>query len=272
MKCYEFKLISFKHGIFDNSLDATYILHLENNGRLSNIKKQLQKIKPTKKVFIYYNKGFKTCKKNNIQNTNQDIIHSNIEIFKHSQMNQFKTILVLEDDFIFDRELVFKENIININNFIHNNHQKRLMLSLGCLPIFILPSLQKNMLYSMLSLGAHNMIYTQKFQKYVLENEKKTYTYNDWDIYSNYFSNKYIYYKPLIYQKFEETENQKNWVDILGIKKWVLKYMHLLEFQRNPKQAFKRHYQLCIIFQISLILLIIYILYYLSKRFNWFGR
>jgi len=268
MKCYEFKLISFKHGIFDNSLDATYILHLENNGRLSNIKKQLQKIKPTKKVFIYYNKGFKKCKKNNIQNTNQDIIHSNIEICKHSQKNQFKNILVLEDNFIFDRELVFKENIININNFIHINQQKRFMLSLGCLPIFITPSTQKNVNYSLLSLGIHNMIYTQKFQKYILENEKKIYMYGDWDNYSNYFSNKYIYYKPLIYQRFEETENQKNWVDILYIKKLTLKYLAMLEFQKNPKQAFKRHYQLCIFFQISLLLLIIYLIYLFIKRFN----
>ena len=268
MKCYEFKLISFKHGIFDNSLDATYILHLENNGRLSNIKKQLQKIKPTKKVFIYYNKGFKTCKKNNIQNTNQDIIHSNIEIFKHSQMNQFKTILVLEDDFIFDRELVFKENIININNFIHNNQQKRLMLSLGCIPVFICPSMHKNVNYSLLSLGDYNMIYTQKLQKYILENEKKIYKYGDWYNYTNYFSNKYIYYKPLIYQRFEETKNQRNWVDILYIKKLTLKYLAMLEFQNNPKQAFKRHYQLCIFFQIILVVLIIYSLYLLNKRFN----
>ena len=62
MKCYEFKLISFKHGIFDNSLDATYILHLENNGRLSNIKKQLQKIQVSE-IYDWFKEQIKKYRK-----------------------------------------------------------------------------------------------------------------------------------------------------------------------------------------------------------------
>ena len=90
MSCYQFKEIHFRKGIFDPSIDATYILHLEGNGRLSNIQKQLQKIKPTQKVFLYINKGFKKCKKDlPVQKTNFDIIHSNLQIMKHEK-NMFQ--------------------------------------------------------------------------------------------------------------------------------------------------------------------------------------
>lgn len=266
MKCFEIKTISFKHGIFDNCVDATYIIYLGNKVGIANIKKQLQKIKPTKKVFIYHNKELINCQKNiHEQNTNHNIIHNNIEIFKHSKKNKFKNILVLKDNFIFDRELIFKENLISINNFIHKNYQKKFMLSLGCLPILILPSTNKNMIYSIFSLGENNMIYSDKFQKYVLENENKIYTYNNWDLYLNYISNKYIFHKPLIYQKFQEIENQSNWRNILGMNKLVLIYVYLLKIQKNPKQAFKRHYQICILFNLSILIILIYIIYLLLK-------
>ena len=53
MKCFNFKELNFKYGLFDNSLDCSYIIHLEGNtNRLNNIKKKLNKFKPTKKLFI----------------------------------------------------------------------------------------------------------------------------------------------------------------------------------------------------------------------------
>jgi len=48
--CYNYNEINFEKGFLDDSVDATYILHLEGNGRLSNIYEQLQTFHPTKKV------------------------------------------------------------------------------------------------------------------------------------------------------------------------------------------------------------------------------
>ena len=62
-RCYDIKKITYKSGILDNSIDATYIIHLKDNGRLEHIQEQLKLYQPTKIVYIAYNKGFKKCEK-----------------------------------------------------------------------------------------------------------------------------------------------------------------------------------------------------------------
>ena len=65
MNCYTFKKIQFKKGIYDDSIDATYIITMEDSiDRHKNINEQLKNIHPTKIVYIVFNKGFKKCEKN----------------------------------------------------------------------------------------------------------------------------------------------------------------------------------------------------------------
>ena len=52
MKCYKLKKKTYDKGIMDDSVDATYILHLEGNGRIQSIKDQLKKYQPTKTIYI----------------------------------------------------------------------------------------------------------------------------------------------------------------------------------------------------------------------------
>ena len=61
-KCYSFKKLVFEQGIFDKSVDATYILHLEGNGRYDDIIKQINMYPTTQNVYILMNPGFKKCK------------------------------------------------------------------------------------------------------------------------------------------------------------------------------------------------------------------
>ena len=61
--CYKFKKIIFNDSIFENTIDATYIIHLENNKRLNHIINQLSIYQPTKIVYIVFNKGYKKCNK-----------------------------------------------------------------------------------------------------------------------------------------------------------------------------------------------------------------
>ena len=168
MKCFSFKELNFKNGIFDHSIDCSYIIHLEDNtNRLKNIKIQLNKFKPTRKIFIYNNKGFKKCKKNLYkQKTNYDIIHSYIEIFKHAQLNNYNNIFIFEDDFILDR-LFLKEDINNINNFCIENKHKKFTLSLGILPVLYYP---KNYYFKNILLGVsmHNTIFSKNIRDYIL--------------------------------------------------------------------------------------------------------
>jgi hypothetical protein len=58
-ECYTFKKITYQKGIYDESVDATYIIHLKDNGRIDHIYEQLTMYHPTKVVYIVYNLGFK---------------------------------------------------------------------------------------------------------------------------------------------------------------------------------------------------------------------
>ena len=51
--CYKIKTIYNTNGLFDYSIDATYIIYLEGNiKRLKNIQEQLNNISPSKKIHI----------------------------------------------------------------------------------------------------------------------------------------------------------------------------------------------------------------------------
>lgn len=265
MKCFSFKELNFKNGIFNESIDCSYIIHLEDNkNRLKNIKIQLNKFKPNNKIFIYNNKGFKKCEKKLYkQQTNFDIIHSYIEIFKHAKLNNYNNIFIFEDDFIFDR-LFLKEDIIKINDFCNENKHKYFTLSLGILPIIYYP---KNYYFKKVLLGVsmHNTIYSKDTRNYLLNKVDLINKVGDWDVFNNTLLCRYFYYKPLIYQRFEDTENRKNWPLYDVIKYFAIKYIKFIDFNFHPKRAFYIHYKLSMIFNIFLVLLIISIIYFVNK-------
>ena len=261
MKCFSFKELKFKYGIFDESVDCTYIIHLEKNTqRLKNIKIQLHKYAPSKKIYIYNNKGFKKCKKNLYkQKSNYDIIHSYLEIFKHAHSKKYNNILVLEDDFILDR-IILHEDINNINKFCLKNKQEYFNLSMGTVPLLFYP-INKHFNKPIINFGVHNTIYSKKMRINLLNNEKYIYKVGDWDVYNNLIKNRYFYYKPLIYQRFEETENQKNWPLFICFKYICLKYIKYMNFKNNPKKAFELHYKISFGISLLLFLFIIFIIY-----------
>ena len=59
--CYHFEKHSYNDGCLSESVDATYIIHLEGNGRLLKIKQQLEKYHPSYTTYILFNKGYKKC-------------------------------------------------------------------------------------------------------------------------------------------------------------------------------------------------------------------
>ena len=65
MSCYRFLKVTDHDSddILFELLDATYIIHLFNNGRYPSIMTQLTLYKPSKNTFIVVNKGYKKCTK-----------------------------------------------------------------------------------------------------------------------------------------------------------------------------------------------------------------
>ena len=117
---YSFELIQNTNSIFDNDIiNATYIIYLEGNGRLDHIKNQITKFKTTSHIYILHNKGYKKAKKQDYINIPPlDLVDTYLTIFKHSKNNNFKNILIFEDDFICDEKLNDKNISSEITQFI----------------------------------------------------------------------------------------------------------------------------------------------------------
>lgn len=206
--CYTFSEIKSDYGLLDKCVDVTYIIHLENDySRLLNIKNQLQEYVPTKLIYILYNKGFKKCKKNKVTNTSDDLIDSYLSIFRHAKNRNYNNILILEDDFLFNKSIKQKKINNNINLFI-NNLDNNFIYYLGCVPYIQIPT---NFYHNRLILSGatHACIYSQKARDIILKNKNNI---TDWDIFLNTQNSitRYTYWKPLCYQLFPQTENSKN--------------------------------------------------------------
>jgi hypothetical protein len=246
-KCYRFEYKIYNKGFFDDFVDCTYILNLENNGRKNDIDQQLLKNIPTKKIYIVYNKGYKNCKKNLIeQNSKYDLIDFYLVIIKHSIENNFNNILILEDDFIFDYRRINdnEKNIVSeIKLFFDKNKDEMFYYNLGPTPIIIYPNMNvfNNNYQSLVSSSSHANIYTKKCQLDILQRAEKEEHINDhWDQflfkkYKNYF-HKY----SICYQTFPITENQKIWFEGLfsNLRFNILKnIIKSLDYDKNPQPA-----------------------------------
>ena len=280
----------YTDGIFNDSVDATYILHLEGNGRLKSIIKQITEIHPTNIVYIVFNKGFKNCKKILLKDTPPyDIIDTNINVFKHANDNNYNNILVLEDDFIFSDNIKNKNHINNINTFLLKKGGSDFIYQLGGKPFILFPI--GNSTYLTLSTLGHADIFSKVSQNRLINdyNTGKITSYNHisgLDVYILYQSifllNLYIYDIPLVYQIFPITHSQQHWYsnDVLSkcIQYLDLSYIKITNLDKTPQPGFSRFYIISKIVSLVLFIFIIYVIYiivfylklfkYVSKLFK----
>jgi hypothetical protein len=224
-RCYHFEKIEFSNSTLLD-IDATYVIHLENNGRLDSVKEQLNKFRPTKNVFILHNKGYKKCEKDGyINKPALDLVDAFLYIFKDAQEKDYKHILVLEDDFIFSNRIKDKKVQQNIMNFI--SREKYDIYALGLLPFgqYVYDNNTNISIFD--CIGTHAMIYSRKCINETLQKDKKS--IEDWDTYTGSTYKKYMYNEPLCYQLFPETENYKYWGDnfLIKIRKYIIKLLKL---------------------------------------------
>ena len=207
---YEVKTLQYEDGIFNNYIDATYVIHLKGNGREQHIFEELSKIHPTNNVHIVYNEGFKKCNKGpTVKTTVDDLTHAYLWTFEHAHNQKYKNILILEDDFIFSEKIKDATKQQNIFNILKSRENEDYIFLLGSLPFLLIP--RDKYTYTGITCGMHCVIYSSKCISNTLANRKNII---DWDIFFNFVSkttNKYIYYEPLCYQLFPLTENSKNW-------------------------------------------------------------
>jgi hypothetical protein len=257
--CYRFEKLVFDGHSVLLDIDATYIIHLENNGRIDSVKEQLNKFHPTKEVYILYNKGYKNCKKEEyIDKPPLDLIDAFWHIFKDAQQKDYNNILILEDDFMFNDKI--KDKIVqqHIMNFVNN--KKYDVYALGLLP-FLQSAYNNTTSICLLGGGMHSIIYSRECIDKVLQDDKRS--IKDWDLYIATKFTKYMYNEPLCYQLFPETENQKHWENDIGVKtqKYAINKLKL-DVHVEPGYSImyiisRGLYGLCIIVIVLLLLLLI---------------
>ena len=263
--CYKFEKNNYEKGILDNSVDATYIIHLKDNGRLNHIQEQLKEYQPTKTVYIVFNQGFKKCEKKLIEQVSyQDLTDAFLQCFKHANEHNYDNVLILEDDFIFNPKIKDEKNITCVNDFLNKKKNEEFIYYLGCNPIIIVTySYNLKQYKSYKSCSMHAIIYSKKARNKTLNLQLK-----HWDvIIENGIPNRYLYYIPLCYQTYPNTENKLTWsnkdnVLVSYSKNAIISFLNL---DVSPEPGFSIIYfiskMLCSITLIVIFIILLYILY-----------
>jgi len=215
--CYTFKRMEVEKGLFDSSVDATYVITLESNGRYERVIEQLKKYHPTRVLYIMTNRGYKKCKKNlRKEMPRYDLTDAFINVFKHAKAEHYKNILVLEDDFIFSDRILEPEVAPRVNKFVTDRGDTDFIYLLGCLPFLQIPyDRYHNIVWR--SGGTHAVIYSELCRERAIH-DYDTILIDDWDMYNGFKMNRFTYYEPLAYQTFPMTENRKQW----GFSEFIL--------------------------------------------------
>ena len=248
--CYYIKTLYFNDPLF-NETDATYIIHLENNGRYKNIEKELKKYHPTNIVHILFNKGYKKCEKLGINTPPIDLIDAYTYVMNHA--TRYKTILILEDDFIFNTNI--KQHANNIDTFVKSH--THFLYRIGCLPAVQIPYNINN--YLGICVGAHSIFYSKSMRDKLLSDIKNT-QIDDWDVHLCFNTISYIYYSPLCYQLLPAACNQKHWgihnTIMFFLSKILVVFLQLLNLDTQPEPGYSILYVLSKIWILIMVLII----------------
>jgi hypothetical protein len=250
--CYQFQLRTYERALFQQ-IDATYIIHLKNNGRESSIEEQLSHSPPSHLVYLVENQGYKTCpKKLHEYKPSHDLTDAFLQVFRHA--HRYNHILILEDDFFFTSSPTLSSSCTEIDTFLQTRDSK-FLYSLGCIPYLQSVGSNHNRLYA--STGTHACIYSKPLRTHIL-NQKQS-EIIDWDVHTNQYP-RYVYHQPLCYQLFPHTDNSQHWYNPFGLAHLV-KFMHsVLGVDKQVEPGYSRMYAFSKMFYILLCALLVYVM------------
>ena len=272
--CYNFLPYETKKaGVLDGCVDATYIIHLIDNGRKENILKQLKRVIPTKTIYIIENPGFKKCKKMLKEQKSQfDLVDAFLNAFYHAKENDYNNILILEDDFIWNDKLNDEKVGNSICNFINEKNDTNFIYALGCMPLIKI-NMGNEHQRCLFPATSHAIIYGKKFREKMLVSKERSsispifelFTHWDYQIYHTEKTNYFCYRSPLCYQIFPQTENQRNWPALGGITFILIGIIRLIKLDKQHSPGFEIMYVIGDVTFYTLLLIVIYFIYRLTK-------
>ena len=206
--CYYYEEFHVTQGSLDPSVDCTYVLIMHGSPRKEQIYQNIVKANLTTKVVFQYNYGYKKCEKSlRKQGPNYDLEDANKTVFKHALNRGYKRILLLEDDCEFDERVRDPDVIADLNSFLLEKNPS--IYSLGTTfslssPIDIVRQKKHHLL--LYNSAAHAVIYSEDYMRYAIDAD---FMLGHSDFETNRHASKYTYYKPVAYQKVQETENAR---------------------------------------------------------------
>jgi len=252
--------LKLNNTIFDEIADMTYvILCCKNNyKRFENVKTQLFKLKPTRNIKLIFNMGYKYCPLTDKPNI--DLASIQYFIFKDALKKKYKRILWLEDDFELKDE-ISKKDATNIINFIKKNNPCIYGLGNFGLPSLLHLFSRHVKTYKMFLAHAvfYNETYMSKYIDFYDKHDDNTLHIDNTGINVEQFR----YFKPLVFQKFPETDNKKEWEDIFQIKNFLLKFLNL-EKSVEPGYTITYVFPYLIYFIILVIIIFVSIIIFLK--------
>uniref|UniRef100_A0A6C0HIS7 Glycosyltransferase n=1 Tax=viral metagenome TaxID=1070528 RepID=A0A6C0HIS7_9ZZZZ len=241
--CYRFEKVAGENPLFLH-VDATYVVHLETNGRLEQVRKGLRDYFPSKNTFILFNKGYKNCKKNLPKQTSAyDIVDANLAIFRDAREKNYRNILILEDDFFFHKDI--RNHAPQVDAFILKKQDEEIFYFLGCIPGVVFPY-DWNHYRVLLGVATHAVIYSKNYRDELLNTAQSE--IDDWDMFQMRFKplHRYMYFKPLCYQLFPETENSKMWgkdnIFLFLFAKVVIQLFRFLNLHKEAEPGYSIFY------------------------------
>lgn len=203
-------------GLFDISIDATYLIHTVGNGKLEGMIAELNIYKPTKKLYVVLIQDPKLLKKKDSGSTlSYYFVDVNLNIFRHAKQSNYDNILILEDSCFFNPAIKEGEHVLCLNDFLLNQKDNMLIYYLGCLPIYRekLTSVS-NHSYVYLCGSTHSIVYSKTAREIMLRVNSSTIKEMDsfLNLYHPFHKKRYLYKIPLCYQLFKNVEDgQLGW-------------------------------------------------------------
>jgi len=264
--------IHITNSIFDSIADCTYVCLCcgENPKRLPSVLKNIKILKPTQKVKLVYNKGYKNCDCS--LSVNHDLVYNQTYIFEDAIRNNYNRILWLEDDFELP-EKIGKDHIRSISDFIKQNNPDIYGLGNFSLPkITSIFSPHQKVVSNYLPMS-HAVFYNnnamRKIVKYYKGHKNPIELGTDTSI--MYINNieVYRYYIPLVFQKLPETENQKEgwknqkFIIPLNLASGIPKLFNL---HKNLQPGYTILYILPYILYLLLLIVFVVLIKYIYKK------
>ena len=95
MTCYRDEVFYFDDPLFKR-IHTSYIITMEGSDRRESYLKQIARFKPTQKVVVRHNTGYKKCNKDEwVDTTAKDLWHANLSIMRDVSDD---AVLIMEDD------------------------------------------------------------------------------------------------------------------------------------------------------------------------------